>query len=90
MNTEELTQVVTAHQSAIARHSAEMSELRGTLITIGQTLERIATQQETNTRQIEANNHQGELNQEAIATLTASILDLRNLVADYIQGRSQD
>ena len=27
-------------------------------------------------------------NQEAIAHLTASILDLRNVVSDYIQGRS--
>lgn len=32
---------------------------------------------------------QQSLNQESISTLTASIQELRNLVADYIQSRSQ-
>ncbi|NJP12693.1 MAG: NAD-glutamate dehydrogenase [Leptolyngbyaceae cyanobacterium RU_5_1] len=30
-----------------------------------------------------------QLNQEQLALLTAGLLDLRNLVSDYLQGRSQ-
>ncbi|MBF2025619.1 MAG: hypothetical protein IGS48_02470 [Oscillatoriales cyanobacterium C42_A2020_001] len=68
MTPEELTTVVTAHQSAISRHDLEMAEIRSILSHVAQ---------------------QQSLNQESIATLTASIQELRNLVADYIQGRSQ-
>lgn len=108
MNTDELTQIATAHQSAISRHDQEMAEIRAILATT-------ATQQHTNTqrtteheewlaaqqeaiarheewlaRQQEASDRidaQQQANAEAIANLTASILDLRNLVADYIQNR---
>lgn len=38
---------------------------------------------------IEANTEQIALNREDIAVLTARIMELGNLVADYIQGRSQ-
>ena len=61
MNTEELTQVVTAHQSAISRHEVEVAEIRSL----------------------------ARINQEQLNQLTAGLLELRNLVADYIQGRSQ-
>ncbi len=68
--------------TASVRHDNEFSR-------INTTLEKINEQQAANARQIEANTRQGRLNQESIHTLTASIQDLRNLVADYIQGRSQ-
>ncbi|MCY7391559.1 MAG: hypothetical protein LH647_08710 [Leptolyngbyaceae cyanobacterium CAN_BIN12] len=61
--------------TASMRHDNEFSRINGVL--------------ERNSQQIEANTRQGRLNQESIHTLTASIQDLRNLVADYIQGRSQ-
>jgi hypothetical protein len=38
---------------------------------------------------LEATAAQQALNTQAIAHLTASILDLRNLVADHIQSRNQ-
>jgi len=88
MNTEELTQVVTAHQSAISRHDSEMAEIRVILQRVGERLDRMAERQEVHEQLIESTTRQGALNQEAIATLTASIQDLRNLVADYLQGRS--
>ena len=68
--------------TASVRHDNEFSR-------INTTLEKINEQQAANARQIEANTRQGRLNQESIHTLTASIQDLRNLVADYIQERSQ-
>ena len=68
--------------TASVRHDNEFSR-------INTTLEKINEQQAANARQIEANTRQGRLNQESIHTLTASIQDLRNLVADQIQGRSQ-
>ncbi len=104
MNTDELTQIATAHQSAISRHDVEMAEIRATLNTVGQRLDavgerldtvgerldtidikldRVAEQQEANAQQI-------ALNREDIAILTARILELGNLVADYLQGRSRN
>ncbi len=68
--------------TASVRHDNEFSR-------INTTLEKINEQQAANAQQIEANTRQGRLNQESIHTLTASIQDLRNLVADYIQGRVQ-
>ena len=61
--------------TASVRHDNEFSR-------INTTLEKINEQQAANARQIEANTRQGRLNQESIHTLTASIQDLRNLVAD--------
>ncbi len=68
--------------TASVRHDNEFSRINATL-------ERINEQQAANAQQIEASTRQGQLNQESIHTLTASIQDLRNVVADYIQGRSQ-
>jgi len=62
MSTEELTQVVTAHQSALSRHEIEVAEIRAL----------------------------AKLNQEQLNELTAGLLELRSLVADYIQERSQN
>jgi len=102
MNTDELTQMATAHQNAISRHDMEMAEIRAvlresadrgtqhehwlteheiTIQRIDNTLARTAAQQEANAQQI-------ALNRQDIASLTAGILDLRNLVADYLQGRT--
>ncbi|MEX0271641.1 hypothetical protein AB3R30_21195 [Leptolyngbyaceae cyanobacterium UHCC 1019] len=74
--------------TASVRHDNEFSRINKTLERINEQQAANARQIEANTRQIEANTRQGELNQESIHTLTASIQDLRNLVADYIQGRS--
>ncbi|WP_448564439.1 hypothetical protein [Trichothermofontia sp.] len=60
--------------TASVRHDNEFSRLNAAL-------DRISEQQAANTRQI-------ALNQENIQVLTASIQELRNLVADYIQARS--
>lgn len=70
MNTDELTQVVTAHQNAISRH--DQYETR--MDRIESILERVAQQQEVNTHAI-------ALNREGIAELKASIMELRNVVA---------
>jgi septal ring factor EnvC (AmiA/AmiB activator) len=93
MTPEELTQLTAAHQMILSHQDREMAEMRQILnatITaqaaasvrydqeftrIQQTLDRSATQQ--------------ELNQQEIASLNASIQELRNLVADYIQSRIQ-
>ena len=68
--------------TASVRHDNEFSRINATL-------DKISKQQAANTQQIEANTRQCALNQESIQTLTASIQELRNLVADYIEGRSQ-
>lgn len=75
MTPEELTQLASVHQTILTRHDVEMAEIRAVLASVAQ--------------QQEATAHQAALNQEAIANLTAGLLELRNLVADYIQGRSQ-
>ena len=61
--------------AATVRHDNEFSRINATL-------DRISQQQEANTHAI-------ALNREDIGELKASIQDLRNLVADYIQGRNQ-
>lgn len=75
MTLEELTQLAAAQQMIITRHDRELDK-------INETLDRVAARQE-------ATAHQSELHQEAIATLTTSIQELRNIVADDVQGRSQ-
>lgn len=65
--------------AATVRHDNEFSR-------INQTLDRLAQQQREADERYERRFAQ---NEEAIATLTASIQELRNLVADYIQGRSE-
>jgi hypothetical protein len=59
----------------IARHEQWQAEHEARMARIEQHLEATAAQQALNTQ--------------AIAHLTASILDLRNLVADHIQSRNQ-
>ncbi|XHX78497.1 MAG: hypothetical protein RBJ76_00725 [Stenomitos frigidus ULC029] len=81
MNTEELTQVVTAHQSAVSRHDTEMAEIRAILAATAQ-------QQTKNTQAIAQLTAEQQLSRQDIKQLTASILDLRNSVANYIQNRS--
>lgn len=82
MNTEELTQVVTAHQSAIARHESHTDRLEATL-------ERIAEQQERNALAIANLTTQQALSRQDISQLTTNIESLRNQVADYIAGRER-
>jgi alpha-D-ribose 1-methylphosphonate 5-triphosphate diphosphatase PhnM len=82
MNTDELTQIVTAHQIAIARHdqwqaeqeaasrqhNAEMAEIRATLAAI-------ASQQALNTQEI--------------SRLTAGMIDLRDQVSNFVRSQEQ-
>ncbi|MDX2242043.1 MAG: hypothetical protein NW224_15260 [Leptolyngbyaceae cyanobacterium bins.302] len=102
MNTEELTQVVTAHQSAISRHDIEIAETRQTLHragerldsmterlnALGDRLDTIGERLDRVTEQQEANARQGALNHESIQILAASMQELRNIVADHLRGRS--
>lgn len=124
MNTEELTQIVTAHQSVLSRHDQEMAEIRQSLASAGQRLDNVGQRLEifderldrlgerldrlgdrldgigerldttvdrlvAVERTLDRVADQQEINMQAIAHLTASMQDLRNLVADYIRGRSQ-
>ena len=86
MNTEELTPIVTAHQSAISRHDTEMASIRITLAEsatrhdqeigkINATLDRITTMQ--------------ALNQEQLNQFLSGMIDLRNQVADFVKSREQ-
>jgi 5,10-methylenetetrahydrofolate reductase len=67
--------------TASMRHDNEFSRINATLGTMGTRLDQV-------TERIDQVTAQQAANQEAIAHLTASILDLRNVVSDYIQGRS--
>jgi hypothetical protein len=66
MTLEELTQIATAHQSAIARHDTEIAEIR---------------------ELVKLNQQQLSINQEQLNQFTAGMIELRNLVGDYIQAR---
>ena len=97
MNTEELTQVVTAHQSAISRQEQWQAEHETRLERIEAILAATAAQQQLNTQTI-AQNQQAianliaaqELTRQDIAQLTAGIADLRNQVADWMSNRNQN
>lgn len=82
MNTEELTQVVTAHQSAIVRNETRLDRIEGIL-------ERVAEQQMVNQQALAQLTAEQKLSRQDINSLTASILDLRNLVADFVKSREQ-
>lgn len=89
MNTEELTAIVTAHQNAISRHDQETGDIRAIL---QQSAIRHRDQEERLTRIetiLEATAAQQRQNAQGITELRASITELRNVAADYIQGRSQ-
>jgi uncharacterized protein YlxW (UPF0749 family) len=83
MTLEELEQFVRVHHSAISQHQQWLSEQQQWKLEQQQwKLE----QEERNRRldrMFEANAAQQRQNAEAIANLTASIQDLRNVVADY-------
>lgn len=96
MNTEELTQITTAHQSAIARHEQWFGEYQAASVVSNDRLNRIeaileatAQQQEANTQAIAQLSAEQQLSRQDINSLTASILELRHLVADYIQSRTR-
>lgn len=87
MNTDELTQIATAHQSAIGRTESRLDRIEAIL-------ERVAYQQEASQQAIAQNQQaiaqlsaEQQLSRQDINNLTASILSLGNLVADYIQNR---
>jgi hypothetical protein len=64
--------------AAILRHDSIMDEIKQNLAEVTQVLIRVANAQEEDRRQ-------QDINSEQIATLTASITDLRNVVADMIR-----
>jgi hypothetical protein len=75
--------------TASVRHDNEFSRINAVLDRIDEQQALNARQIEANSRLIEANTRQGALNQESIQNLTTSIQELRNVVADYMEGRSQ-
>ncbi len=88
MNTDELTQITTAHHNVISRHDVEMAEIRTTLNTVSHKLDQVGDKLNQVAAQQDVNAHQIALNRQDITSLTAGILDLRNLVADYLEGRA--
>ncbi len=93
MNTEELTQIATAHQQAITRHEMEMADIRAILSQGFQQQQAAMAQQQAAMAQHEQEmaeiRAQQRLNPQDISELKGSIQELRNLVADYIQARLQ-
>jgi predicted transcriptional regulator len=79
MTPDELTQLGTVHQNVLTRHEQQMAEIRALL-------QQGFAQHQQEMSDIRA---QQQLNAQDINELKASIQELRNLVADYIQGRSQ-
>jgi predicted nucleic acid-binding Zn-ribbon protein len=74
------TEFMSVQQMVISRHDQEFDTINATLANTNATLDRVAAQQEATARQsetfnqrIEAMERQSAINQEAIATLTASI-----------------
>jgi len=91
--------VLTRHDQEIAGIRTLMNlsaaQHRDDLNTIRAVLTQIAQQQAINTQAIAQNQQaiaqltaEQQLSRQDITSLTASILELRNLVADYIQARS--
>jgi uncharacterized membrane protein YccC len=68
--------------TASVRHDNEFSRINAVLEQVAQRQDQTEAMQQANAEQI-------ALNRQDISALTASIQDLRNLVADYIQSRSQ-
>jgi len=69
--------------------SLSASQHRDELAAIRAILTQVAQQQAANNQAIAQLTAEQQLSRQDINTLTASIQDLRNLVADYIQGRSE-
>lgn len=90
------------HDNTFSRHDEDFNRINRTLQKIAEAQKQTHALQQANAQQIEQNQHAIAQNQQAIAqltaeqqlsrqdinTLTASIQDLRNLVADYIESRS--
>ena len=74
--------------TASMRHDNEFSRINATLSTMGTRLDQVTDRMDEIGIRLDQVTEQQAANQEAIAHLTASILDLRNVVSDYIQGRS--
>ncbi len=104
MTVEELTAIATAHQSAISRHDQEMAEFRAALRQsseqhrqemaefrqeMAQFRETMQQNSDRHDQKDDSIQRLADLNQEQLNLLTAGLLALRTLVADYLQGRSQ-
>jgi phytoene/squalene synthetase len=100
MNTEELTQIANVHQSVLTRHDQEVAGIRtllslsaaqhrDDLATIRTVLNQISQQQASNTQAIAQLTAEQQLSRQDLNSLTASIRELRGVVADYIQTRSE-
>ncbi len=75
MTPEELTQLVAVQQTILTRHDQALTTHEREMAEIRAGLQRAENILNANAEQL--------------ATLTAGLLELWNLVADYIQGRSQ-
>lgn len=78
----ELSEFVRVHNAAIARHDQWLTD-------ITRILEETAHSQARTQALAAQTQAQQEINTQEIANLRASILDLRNMVADYIQSRER-
>jgi glutaminase len=74
--------------SRLDRIEAIMFELASASVRHDNEFSRINAQQEANNRAIAQLAAEQQLSRQDINSLTASIQELRNLVADYIQGRN--
>jgi chromosome segregation ATPase len=99
METQELTQIVTAHQQAIVRqeealtaattqHDREIQDIRAILAATAQQQAANAQQIAQNQQAIAQLSAESQLSRQDINSLTASILELRNLVADDMRSRN--
>ncbi|UBF27920.1 hypothetical protein K9N68_08490 [Kovacikia minuta CCNUW1] len=98
MNTEELTQIASAHQSAIARHDQEMAEIRAILREGQARSERALAEHERalaqhdqaiaqHDQEMAAIRSQQALIAQNFTNFTAGLEELRILVANYLRGR---
>ena len=103
MTPEEITQLAAIQQVMLTRHETEMAEIRAILADTAQRqaassqrLDRLehlaeahAQQQAASNQRLDRLEHLAEVSRQEIAVLTASIQELRTLVADSLNGRSQ-
>ncbi|NJP11921.1 MAG: hypothetical protein HC866_22650 [Leptolyngbyaceae cyanobacterium RU_5_1] len=76
-------------ETAIARHEQWLADQEAASVRHEQAIARHEQEMGEIRALQQSNQEQLALNQEQLALLTAGLVDLRNLVADYLQGRSQ-
>lgn len=85
MTLEEITQLTALQQTILSRHDREMAQFR-------ESLQHSDEQRQQDTEafnsRIAATQQLANLNQEMLNQLTAGLMELRVLVADYLRGQS--